>query len=192
MTESNSESKLFDAGLLLGLMVISVLVAFLFFFKQSLRLDESQSLWQTSRSLPAMFNLVAQDVHVPLYHTLLHFWEKLFGNQVQTTRLMSLIFFVATIPAVYVLGNLAYNRKVGRLAAVLVTVSPFLNWYGSETRMYSMLVFITVLNQYFFVSLWKGRYKSSRWGYAITAFFGIFTHYFFFLVLLTQAVFLLF
>jgi uncharacterized membrane protein len=136
-----------------------------------------------------LLQIVAQDVHVPLYHLILHFWEVFFGNGVVAVRLVSLFFFVASIPAAYLLGKEAYGQKVAMFGAVLVAFSPFLNWYGVEARMYSMLVFFTILNQYFFIRLFREDTPAIWWGYFLTAFFGVFTHYFFWLSLLAEAVF---
>jgi mannosyltransferase len=178
------------ALLMAGVIIFSLIVL----SNQSLRLDEAQSLWQTSHSPMVILQLVAGDVHVPLHHLLLHFWEKILGNSVALARDLSLIFFVATIPAVYLLGNLSFSRSTALFAAIMVAISPFLNWYGSEIRMYSLLTFITVLNQYFFILLYKKRpiIAGTWWGYGLTAFLGIFTHYFFGLVLLSEIVFYFF
>src|ERR1700712_3147837 len=90
--------------LLLALMVVfTVAMSVLVFARTSMTLDEAQSLFQTNRDIPGMLNLVAQDVHVPLYHTLLHYWQVLFGNDIFTARMLSLVFFAATIPMVYAL-----------------------------------------------------------------------------------------
>jgi uncharacterized membrane protein len=138
-----------------------------------------------------MLYLIAQDVHVPLYHTLLHYWQVFFGNDIYTARLMSVVFFLATIPAVYLLGSYVYKRRVGLFAALLVTISPFINWYGSEARMYSMLAFFTVIHQFAFIKLFREG-KPSHWvWFTVTAILGIYTHYFFAFVLLTEAIFFL-
>lgn len=160
--------------------------------QQSLRLDEAQSLWQTSHTLPRVLEVIAGDVHVPFYHIVLYFWRFAFGSSVIAGRMLSLLFFVLTIPAVYMLGYRAYGRRsIALFAALLVAVSPFLNWYGSEIRMYSLLALLTVLNQYFFIRLYKDvpQRGSVWWGYALTAVLGVMTHYFFGLGLLAQAVF---
>lgn len=177
---------------LVGLMALVCGLAYFFFLPQSLRLDESQSLWQSSRSAAEILTIVAQDVHVPLYHELLHFWRMVFGNSVETARLFSFAFYVASIPAIYALGKLAYGRAIGLFAATLLALSPFMNWYGSEIRMYTLFAFLTILNQYFFIALMRKRGEPlEHWwaGYAITALMGIFVHYFFFLGLLSQALF---
>ncbi len=189
-TRSIDHKTIFILGILMaGVLLFSVL----FLSHQSLRLDEAQSLWQSSHTLGGILKVVASDVHVPFYHILLHFWQSIFGNDVALARDFSLIFFVLTIPAVYLLGNLSFSRSVALFASIMVAVSPFLNWYGSEIRMYSLLTLITVLNQYFFILLFKKSPVQRRtwWGYGITAVLGTFTHYFFVLVLIVEAFFFL-
>lgn len=187
-----STKNLLIIAALIGMMVFAIYFSVTVFAHTSLRLDEAQSLFQTNRDMSGLLNLVAQDVHVPLYHTLLHYWQILFGNDIFTARMMSLVFFVATIPAVYLLGSYIFNKKVGLFAALLITLSPFMDWYGSEARMYSMLAFFTVVNQYAFMKLFKEG-KSAHWvWFTITAILGMYTHYFFAFVLISEIVFFLF
>ncbi|MBU6321679.1 MAG: glycosyltransferase family 39 protein [Patescibacteria group bacterium] len=163
------------------------------FRHESLRLDEAQSLWQVSRPARAIIAIVAGDVHVPLYHLLLHAWLLAAGDTVAVARLLSLLFFVASVPLVYLLGERAYGRRVALFAVVLFALSPFMNWYASEIRMYTMLVFFTVLNQYCFLRLAEGERGRGVWAfYGVSALLGAFTHYFFFLNLLAEAVYYLF
>jgi uncharacterized membrane protein len=172
----------------LGLMVaFAVFFGLTIFGHTSLRLDEAQSLFQTQRDYAGMLHLVAQDVHVPGYHTLLHIWQLLFGSDIYIARIMSLVFFVGTILMTYVLATYALGRRsIGLFAALLVTISPFMNWYGSEARMYTMLAFMTVLHMYFFIRILKqsGRGRWIFW--TLTAILGVYTHYFFIFVLLSE------
>ena len=182
---------------LIFLVIFVAVLSFLVFSRQSLRLDEAQSLWQTSHSLPAMISIIGEDVHVPLYHTILHFWQLFLGNEVATARMLSLFFFMLALPAMYLLGSLSYNSRVATFATALMAISPFLNWYGNEIRMYSLFALLTIINQYFFVSIFmrKGEAPESRsgiWlGYAATLVLGMFTHYFFALTIIAQAIFFL-
>ncbi len=183
--------------LVLGALMLFVISLSVFIFsRQSLRLDEAQSLWQTSRSPLKMFNIIAQDVHVPFYHLMLHFWQVFLGNGVATARALSMIFFIAAIPAMYFLGKLAYNKNAGLYAALLLSVSPFMNWYGNEIRMYSLFTLVVILHQYCFIKLYKttdpARRRSWWWAYGIVSLFGIFTHYFFLFSIVSQGLFYLF
>lgn len=173
-------------GLLMGGVAALAVVAL---FKQSLRLDEAQSLFQASRTPAGIFAVVGEDVHVPLYHLLLHFWQVFFGNGVEYARIMSLGFYLATIPTVFLLGRSVFGKSVGLFAAILFAISPFMNWYGSELRMYTLLTLFSVLSHYFFLKIYRGEGKRSWWFYGAVAVLGIYTHYFFAFVLLTQAIF---
>lgn len=182
---SNVNTFLALAAMMMGVVALSTL----FFLNQSLRLDEAQSLWQTSRAPFDILRLLAGDVHVPLYHILLHYWRVMFGDTVAIARLLSLFFLVLCIPALYALGKAAYSRKVGLFAALLLSISPFVAWYGSEVRMYTLFTLLVILNQYFFVRIFKHHSKNAWWGYGITALLGIYSHYFFFLSLASQVIF---
>jgi mannosyltransferase len=177
--------------LILGMMAIPCVLSVLFFMGQSLRLDEAQSLWQTSRAPFDTIRLIAGDVHVPFYHLILHYWRLFLGDTVEGARMLSLGFFLVAIPATYFLGKRAYSRSVGLFAAFLLSISPFMNWYGNEIRMYTLFSLLVIVNQICFIAIFKDHSRNAWWGYAITALLGIYTHYFFFLNLLSQAVFFL-
>jgi len=190
-TEEHNEKR-YTVLFISLLILFTVGMSYFFFSHQSLRLDESQSLWQTSRTTLTVIEIVAKDVHVPLYHILLHFWQTLFGNDVQVVRALSLIFAILSIPAMYMLGKISYNRYVGLFGALLLAISPFFNWYGNEVRMYSLFALLTILNQYFFIKIFKEKELAGPgawWGYGITLILGMFTHYFFGLALITQVAF---
>ena len=157
--------------------------------RQSLRLDEAQSLWQTSHGLGRMYVLIAQDVHVPLYHTVLSVWTSALGNDVATARSLSMVFFISTIPAVYALGRRLFDVPNALFATSLVALSPFMNWYGNEIRMYTLLTLLVVLNQLFFIRIFQQAGGPNWSGYVLTGVLGVYTHYFFWVSLLAQVIF---
>jgi len=174
---------------IIGSMIGVALISRFALIDNSVRLDEAQSLWQTSHSLLGTLEVVARDVHVPLYHVLLHFWTLYFGDSITSARIMSLGFFLATIPIVYLLAREILSRNWSLFVVTLFSFSPFMNWYANEARMYTLLVFIAVLNQYFFLKMIK---RDKGWlGWTITAVIGAFSHYFFLFNLATQGVFFL-
>ncbi len=174
-----------------GLMLFSLIVGSLLIAFQSLRLDEAQSLWQTSHTPSKLLFLVAQDVHVPLYHLLLDTWQLAFGSSITSARSMSLVLFLLAIPVVYLLGREVLSRQGALIGTALFSLSPFMNWYGSEARMYSLLVLMAALNQLFFLRAIKRGGGSNRLAYFLSAVGGLYTHYFFVLVIATQFVFFL-
>lgn len=151
----------------------------------SLRLDEAQSLWQTSHSINGTLRVVAQDVHVPLYHLILHFWQVYFGHNLTIVRLPSLIFFLLTIPVFYLLARQVMSWRWSLFATVVFSFLPFMDWYSTEARMYTLLGLMATLSQYYFIRILQHR---KGWlGYGVTALIGAFSHYFFMFNLATQA-----
>jgi hypothetical protein len=174
--------------LCLGIIALGSRLAFA---RTSLRLDEAQSLWQTDHSYGALLQAVAKDVHVPLYHLTLRTWRLVLGPDVETARLLSLVFLLASVPVFYLVARQCLSRPWALFALVVFSCSPFVQWYGNEARMYSMLVLVTLVSQYFFLSVLSGGRTSAWIGYAGSAVVGAYVHYFFFFVLVAQGIFLL-
>jgi mannosyltransferase len=160
-------------------------------FTQSIRLDESQSLWMFTKSVPGLLTLTAQDVAAPLYGLLLHFWLQLFGTDIIVARLMSFLFFVLTIPVLYLLAIEAANKRVAVVTIILFCFSPFIMWYGNETRTYTLFLFVSTLNTLFFFRLFKSDCKTGKLGFFLTTVGGLYTHYIFIFQIITQGVFVL-
>ncbi len=190
---NSQETPAGESGIVVSLILMILfcaLVSLFFFSTQSLRLDEAQSLWQSGRAPADILRVIGQDVHVPFYHLVLHFWRLFVGDTVSAARMLSLALYLMSIPLIYALGKLAYSRKVGLFAALLFTFSPFMNWYGSEVRMYTLFTLLVIANQFLFVRLFSGKESDHVWiGYAVTALLGVYTHYFFFLSLGAQILF---
>lgn len=171
--------------------VVSLSLNAYILFHQSLRLDEAQSLWAATKSVPGIINYIAQDVHVPLYELLLHFWIQIFGNSVITARTLSFVFFVLTIPVLYILAVRSSDKKIALVSIVLFSLSPFIMWYSSEARMYSLLTFIACINHIYFLRLLESDGEKGIVGYFFSTLFGLYTHYFFIFLIATQSFFLL-
>jgi len=159
--------------------------------KQSIRLDESQSLWVAPKTVPGIISYIAKDVHLPLYHILLHFWIALFGNTIIAARALSFVFFFLTIPILYKLAKEASDKKVAMLTVTLFVLSPFVMWYSNETRMYSLFTFATTANHLYFLRLMKTKGKKGRVGYILSAILGVYSHYFFNMMIGIQGLFVL-
>ena len=176
---------------IIGCMIGAVVISRLFLIHNSLRLDEAQSLFQTAHSFGGTLKVVAQDVHVPLYHVILHFWQLYVGQDIETVRSLSLIFFLLTIPMMYVLARRLLPVKWSLAVVALFSFSPFMNWYANEARMYTLLVLLSTLSQYYFLKLIESRGTKGWLGYTLTALVGIYSHYFFAFNLLCQGIYFL-
>lgn len=173
------------------LILAACTVSLMTLYSQSIRLDESQSIWASTKSIPALLSYIAQDVHVPLYAVLLHFWMQIFGTDIMVVRALSFIFFMATLPALYKFARESSSQRVAYLTVALFSLSPFVMWYSNEARMYTLFTLVTSLNHLYFLRMVKTEGKESKLGYFLSAIAGLYTHYFFLFLLITQGVFIL-
>ncbi len=84
----------------------------------------------------------------PLYFFLLRGWVALAGTSEYGMRFFSLAFGVLCVGLVYALGSRLFDRLTGLLAALLVTTSPYLTWYGQEVKMYTLVPALVLLAIY--------------------------------------------
>jgi mannosyltransferase len=173
-----------SASLAAGLVIIVY-----FLFPLSLRLDEAQSLWQINRSVPDIFEVVGKDVHTPLYHAMLHAWTVFFGSDITVLRALSTLFYALSVPACYLFARQLLARKSAAFVTTLFALNPFILWYASEARMYTVLTFLALINQYFFMRIM--RHNKGWLGFSLSTLAGIYTHYFFWFGLLMQGLFFL-
>ena len=113
---------------------------------RGLWLDEAISVSEARMPYAAMIHrLATTDVHPPFYFTVLWASVRLIGLGDFAVRVPSIVFGILLIPLVYLLGKEAYDRKTGAVAAIVVSVAPFVVWYSQEARMYSMLMVFSVI-----------------------------------------------
>jgi len=187
-----SKSLFHKPHVLLLLVTLSAsLLAIPLLFGQSIRLDESQSIWAASKTLNGILEFMAKDVHPPLYLIILHLWMQLLGNSVTITRLLSLLFFITTIPLVYLMAKLTADTKTSLMTVVLFCLSPFILWFGTETRMYALLTLLTALSHWIFIKLMQNNASRYKLAYFLVSLTGLYTQYFFILILFVQFLYVL-
>jgi 4-amino-4-deoxy-L-arabinose transferase-like glycosyltransferase len=114
--------------------------------------------------------------HHPLYSVLAHAAVSVFGERPWVVRLPAVLFGIATIPAVYLLGVRVASRREGLFAAALLAASYHHVWFSQNARGYTALAFWTVLTT---LALWRGlRGGDGPWPvtYGIAAGLGLYTH----------------
>jgi mannosyltransferase len=83
----------------------------------------------------------AAELNMLPYYLLLRIWMH-FGSSEAWLRLLSALFGIATIPAVYRLASRLFDRRVGLLSASLLAVHPGHIRFSQEARSYSMTVLL--------------------------------------------------
>lgn len=112
-----------------------------FFAPTSLWLDEALSVNISALPLGEIPDALRHDGHPPLYYWLLHGWMTLFGDGDRAVRSLSGLISLATLPVAYAVGRRIGGARLGWITTLVVAVSPFAFRYGSETRMYAVVMF---------------------------------------------------
>ncbi|MGR6965675.1 glycosyltransferase family 39 protein [Geodermatophilus sp. URMC 61] len=131
-------------SVLLGGLVTAGVVA-RFVAPPELWLDEAQSVAIAHLPLPELFAALQQDGSPPLYYLLLHVWTALFGTSAIAVRSLSGVISVLTLPLAWHVARRLAGRRTAVALVVLLATSPFLIRYASETRMYALVVLLSVL-----------------------------------------------
>lgn len=150
--------------------------------------DESAQFLIATQDLNNLINsVVYNDFAPPLYHFLLNLWTNL-GKTELIARSFSAIAGVLSIPFIYLIGRELYNEKVGLISALLLACSPFNVWASQIARHYSLFVLITLCSVYFFIRILKNRDASKKiwFGFVISTLMLIYTHYYAFLIVITE------
>jgi 4-amino-4-deoxy-L-arabinose transferase-like glycosyltransferase len=108
-----------------------------------------------------------------LYYIVLHFWSFLSSSETWL-RLLSTVFAVAAVPAVWVLSLRIVGKTTAATAAALVAMSPFIVSWAQQARPYTFVVLISALLTLTFYSAMKND-GSRRWlAFAVVAAVGLY------------------
>src|SRR5215831_8252289 len=112
-----------------------------------------QSLWQdeglqyyvaTQNSIGQLFRQTGS-FHPPLSFIVNHLFL-LLGDSDFLLRLPSTLCGIASLPILYVLGRELTSKKAAVFAVFVLAFSPFHIWYSQEARMYSQLLFLSLVS----------------------------------------------
>ena len=156
---------------------------------QSLWRDEVDVVRFSGEALPTLLqNFFKQGENGPLYYVIHHYWLGIFGDSESALRLPSVLFGAATVPVIYRLGRQLLDPVTATLGALLAAVSPYYVWYSQDAKMYPLLVLITATSFYLYLLALQSGRKVAWAGYVVATTIGLYTHFFFALVVLAQIV----
>lgn len=92
---------------------------------------------------------------------------------------------------VYVLGRHLFDEEVGLMSAFILAISSFNIQYSQEARMYSLMLFLTLLSMYFFVRFLERSSLAISVGYMLSTVLLLYTHVFGLFVVIAQNIYLL-
>ena len=111
----------------------------------SLWMDEGLSIGIASQPFVDIPGILRQDGSPPLYYLALNLWMELFGTGPAETQGLSVAVSLLAVPGGLWAGWTLFDKRVGLICAALAAFNPFLTTYAQETRMYSLMVVISLL-----------------------------------------------
>jgi mannosyltransferase len=137
-------SFVLPAGVLLGLLAVS------FYLRtnslgESLWMDEGLSIGIASQPVLDIPSVLRVDGSPPLYYMALAIWMDLVGNGPAETQGLSVAVGLLAVPGGLWAGWSLFGRRAGLMCAALCAVNPFLTAYAQETRMYSLMLVLSLL-----------------------------------------------
>jgi 4-amino-4-deoxy-L-arabinose transferase-like glycosyltransferase len=153
---------------------------------QSLWLDEGLQYYvATNNGISEILFSQIRSFHPPLSFLINHALLQI-GESEFFLRLPSALFGIVTLPVFYILARELTSGRVALLSTLLLAVSPFHIWYSQEGRMYSEVLFFSLLSSVLLLEAVKRR--EARWWvyYALVSAVGMYTQVFMVLALLAQ------
>jgi hypothetical protein len=123
--------------------------------------------------------------NMSLYYLLLRGWLH-FGQSETFIRSLSVMPALATIPLIYWLGRRLFDRRVGLIAAALLTFNAYHIRYAQEARSYSLYIFLCTLFSALFLQCLSSPSWRNRLGHIVIGAAAVYAHFFSALVVLAQ------
>ena len=107
-------------------------------------IDEGISVGIAHHRLTSIPGLLHQDGSPPLYYLLLGVWIRIFGDGEARTHALSLGLALLTVPVGFAAARALFSERAAWIVGVIAALNPFLNYYAQETRMYSLVVLLSM------------------------------------------------
>jgi uncharacterized membrane protein len=133
-----------------------------------------------------------EGAHPPLYYIILHFWMKLFAWSESSIRLLSVLFGIGTVYAMYKVAKQIIDKETAIFASAITGLSAFQLYFSQEARMYSLLTLLALLSFYFLNKIVQKSDLRGSFYYLASTIFCMYTDYSAFLVLAVQNIYVLF
>jgi mannosyltransferase len=132
------------ALVLLGLLAVSLFLRTRA-LGESLWMDEGLSIGIGSQPLFDIPGELRKDGSPPLYYMLLSVWMDVVGSGPAETQGLSVAIALVGIPGGLWAGWSLFGRRAGLICAALCALNPFLTNFAQETRMYSLMLVLSLL-----------------------------------------------
>ena len=172
---------------LLLLVLLNLVLKGIYLGEHNLDLDEPFTLYQAQGGLGDLVSMMKWDNNPPLFYVLLHFWIRIFGISPFSARSLSLLFSSFTVIFIYKIGVKFFNHFVAISSSILFTFSYFIILMAHYARAYSLMIFLSVVSMYYFLSLIKSPRRNYLIALTIVNSLLIYSHFMGFFIILVQS-----
>ena len=130
-------------ALIAGDLVVGITLRF--WTSSKLWLDEAQSVNIAAHPLSQLVHYLRHDGAPPLYYVILHFWMGVVGRSDFDVRALSGVFSILGLVAIFFAARAWWGTQVALIAAAVLAILPYAVYYGTETRMYSLVMLLSAL-----------------------------------------------
>ena len=118
-----------------------------------------------------------REANMTLYYMLLRGWME-FGDSPYFVRTLSVLISVLTLPALYWLARLLYDRRVALIAAALFALNGYSVRYAQEARSYSLFVLLATLSSALLIVSLRKPTRGNRIAYVVASVLAVYAHFY--------------
>src|SRR5919198_4358793 len=111
---------------------------------KALWMDEGLSIGISSQPLLDIPHVLRVDGSPPLYYMLLGIWTRTVGDGPAETQALSVAISLLAVPGGLWAGWSLFGRRAGYICAALFAFNGFLTSYAQETRMYALMIVLSL------------------------------------------------
>lgn len=163
---------------LLLLLAVATAVRFLhlaskpFWFDECFSVEVARIGWSNFLHL-----LWWREANMALYYALLRIWLH-FGQSDFFIRSLSVLIAAATLPTVYWLARLLYDRRVALITAALFTFNAYSVRYAQEARSYALFLLLATLSSGFLIAYLREPARGNWLGYVGVSILAVYAHFY--------------
>ena len=137
-------------------------------------------LWWREANMSLYYLLLRMWLNVGL-HFGLHFglhYGLHYGQSELFIRSLSVVIAAATIPAIYWLARLLYDRRVALITAALFTFNAYNVRYAQEARSYALFLLLATLSSGFLIAFLREPARRNWLGYVLVSILAVYAHFY--------------
>ncbi|HKR94635.1 MAG TPA: hypothetical protein VJW55_04715, partial [Candidatus Angelobacter sp.] len=118
-----------------------------------------------------------REANMSLYYMLLRTWLH-FGQSPSFIRGLSVLFSLATLPGIYWLARVLYDRKVALITASLFAFNAYSLRYAQEARSYALFLLLATLSSALLITFLRTPGPRTRLSYVVISILAAYAHFY--------------